>query len=69
MRFKGQQGIYATDLLGLFTMAGACNGNKCDGTAGGGNNITSFAGGNYMDASGSGLDTTISSFTAFQSIT
>ena len=63
LRFKGQQGIYATDLLGLFTMSGACKTNKCDDTAGAGDNSTGFADGDYMNASGSGLDGTIASFT------
>ncbi len=43
LRFKGQQGIHAGDLAGLFTIAGTA-------AAGGGNTGASFAAGNYLGA-------------------
>ena len=43
-RFKGQQGIHAGDLIGLFTLAGA-------GAAGGGIDASAFALGSYFDES------------------
>mgnify|MGYP001998217286 CR=1 FL=1 len=62
LRFNGQGGIHAHDLLGFFTLAAACAtelvaGDGCDSDAGG-----SFLLGNYQAASGQG-DGVITSFT------
>ncbi len=54
LRFKGQRGIHAGDLVGAFTFAAQCAGTAgCDDDAGGGAG-TSFADGDYQSASGQG---------------
>ena len=55
LRFKGQQGIHAGDLLGFFTLASACateltGGDGCDTDAG-----ADFTDGNYKKASGTAI--------------
>ena len=66
LRFKGQRGIYAGDLLGAFTMTASCvtelaGGDGCDSDAG-----AAFLLGDYMRSSGLSTDRTIEAFSGVE---